>query len=140
LIPPSSDQTTLPFDVPSCPGSTNDAVLGILQTCEAQVSEFAPPASVAAQSPATNYHLFLRLEASQTPGTSQLFNNHVPLDPRLDGAVAITKTTPMLNVTRGQLIPYVITISNSFGVALQDTKGQRDLMTNHSNRQLSDVN
>jgi uncharacterized repeat protein (TIGR01451 family) len=26
----------------------------------------------------------------------------------------------MLNVTRGQLIPYVITISNSFGVALQD--------------------
>jgi len=120
LIPPSSDQTTLPFDVPSCPGSTNDAVLGILQTCEAQVSEFAPPASVAAQSPATNYHLFLKLDASQTPGSSQLFNNHVPIDPRLDGAVAITKTTPMLNVTRGQLVPYVITISNSFGVALQD--------------------
>ncbi len=32
----------------------------------------------------------------------------------------MTKTTPMLNVTRGQLVPYVITVSNSFGVDLQD--------------------
>ncbi|MCZ6773950.1 MAG: hypothetical protein O7G83_18485, partial [Proteobacteria bacterium] len=120
LIPPTSDQTTLPFDVPSCPGSPTDAVLGTPQTCEAQVSEFAPPASVPARSPGTAYHLFVRLDSSQVPGSSQLFNNHVPIDPRLDGAVAITKTTPMLNVTRGQLVPYVITISNSFGVELQD--------------------
>jgi len=27
LIPPTSDATTLPFDVPACAGSTNDAVL-----------------------------------------------------------------------------------------------------------------
>ncbi|MDH5621043.1 MAG: hypothetical protein OEY74_03095, partial [Gammaproteobacteria bacterium] len=79
-----------------------------------------PPASVPARGAATAYHLFLRLDATQVPGSSQLFNNHVPLDPRLGGAVAITKTTPMLNVTRGQLIPYVITIRNTFGVALQD--------------------
>ena len=120
LIPPTSDQTTLPFDVPSCPGSATDAVLATAQTCEAQPSEFAPPASVPARSTATDYHLFLRLSSAQVPGTSQLFNNHVPLDPRLGGAVAITKTTPMLNVTRGQLVPYIITISNSFGVDLQD--------------------
>ena len=120
LIPPTSDQTTLPFDVPSCSGSPTDAVLATLQTCEAQASEFAPSASVPARSPATDYHLFLRLNSAQVPGSSQLFNNHVPLDPRLGGAVAITKTTPMLNVTRGQLVPYVITISNSFGVDLQD--------------------
>ena len=120
LIPPSSDASTLPFDVPLCPGSAVDAVAGTPQTCEAQFSEFAPPASVAAQSSATDYYLFLRLDSSQSPGSSQLFNNHLPLDPRLDGAVAITKTTPMLNVTRGQLVPYVITISNTFGVALQD--------------------
>jgi uncharacterized repeat protein (TIGR01451 family) len=49
-----------------------------------------------------------------------LFNNHVPLDPRLGGAVSITKTTPVLNVTRGQMVPYVITVGNSFGVDLQD--------------------
>ena len=120
LIPPTSDQTTLPFDVPSCPSSATDAVLATAQTCEAQPSEFAPPASVPARSTATDYHLFLRLSSAQVPGTSQLFNNHVPLDPRLGGAVAITKTTPMLNVTRGQLVPYIITISNSFGVDLQD--------------------
>lgn len=120
LIPPTSDQNTLPFDVPTCPASTSDAVPATAQYCEAQASEFAPPASVPAGSSATGYHFFLRLDQSQAPGSSQLFNNHIPLDPRLDGAVAVTKTTPMLNVTRGQLIPYVITVSNSFGVDLQN--------------------
>jgi len=120
LIPPTSDLATLPFDVPACSGSTADAMLATAQTCEAQPSEFAPTVSVQARSAATNYHLFLRLSSAQVPGTSQLFNNHVPLDPRLGGAVAITKTTPMLNVTRGQLVPYVITISNSFGGDLQN--------------------
>jgi len=120
LIPPTSDQTTLPFDVPACPGSANDAVLATAQHCEAQVSEFAPPASVPARSAATNYHSFLRLDNSQPPGSAQLFNNHIPLDPRLDGAVMITKTTPLLNVNRGQLVPYVISINNSFGADLQD--------------------
>ena len=120
IIPPTSDLTTLPFDVPTCAGSVNDAVMGTPQTCEAQVSEFPPPTSVSATSNATGYHLFLRLDNSEIPGTSQLFNNHLPLDPRLDGAVAITKSTPMLNVTRGQLVPYVITVSNTFGADLND--------------------
>jgi uncharacterized repeat protein (TIGR01451 family) len=120
MIPPMSSETTLPLDVPGCPGSFNDAVLTTAQHCEAQPSEFAPPASVAARSAATNYHVFLQLDDSQQPGSAQVFNNHIPLDPRLDGAVAVTKTTPMLNVSRGQLVPYTITVSNSYGVALQD--------------------
>ncbi len=120
MIPPTSDLSTLPFDVPSCPGSLDDAVLGTAQHCEALVSEFAPAVAVPARSAETNYHLFLRLDGAAVPGTSQLFNNHIPLDPRLDGAVAVTKTTPMLHVTRGQLVPYVITVSNSFGADLRD--------------------
>jgi uncharacterized repeat protein (TIGR01451 family) len=120
LIPPTSDPTTLPFDVPACPGSANDAVLATPQYCEAQLSEFAPPSSVPARSAGTNYHSFLRLDDSQLPGTGQLFNNHIPIDPRLGGAVAITKSTPLLNVTRGQMVPYVITASNSFGADLTD--------------------
>ncbi|MGB5577938.1 MAG: choice-of-anchor K domain-containing protein [Woeseiaceae bacterium] len=120
LIPPTSDQTTLPFDVPACPGSADDAVLATAQYCEAQGSEFAPTPSVPARSAATAYHFFLRLDDSQSPGSSQLFNNHIPLDPRLSGAVSITKTTPLLNVSRGQMVPYVITLGNSFGVELQD--------------------
>ena len=66
-------------------------------------------------SPGTEYHLFLTLDDTRIPGTSQLFNNHIPLDPRLDGAVAVTKTTPSVNVTRGELVPYVITVTNSYG-------------------------
>lgn len=120
FIPPTSDATTLPFDVPACPGSTSDAVLATPNYCEAQPSEFAPTTAVPAQSAGTAYHLFLRLGDFQVPGSSQLFNNHIPLDPRLGGAVAVSKTTPMLNVTRGQLVPYEIRISNSFGADLSD--------------------
>jgi len=120
LIPPTTDINTLPFDVPACSGSTIDAVLATAQYCEAQVSEFAPPPSVPARSPGTNYHMFLNLDNSRIPGTSQLFNNHIPLDPRLDGAVAVTKSTPKLNVVRGDLVPYVITVTNSYGADLYD--------------------
>ncbi len=120
FIPPTSDETTLPFDVPACPGSANDAVLGTPDYCEAQAYELAPPTSAPARSAATDYHLFLNLDESQVPGSSQLFNNHIPLDPRLGGAIAVTKTTPTLNVTRGQMVPYTITVSNSFGNDLSD--------------------
>ena len=80
----------------------------------------APPTSIAARSAGTNYHSFLTLDDSQLVGTNQLFNNHIPLDPRLDGAVAVTKSTPSLNVVRGDLIPSVITVNNSFGADLFD--------------------
>ena len=120
LIPPTSDETTLPFDVPACPGAATDAVLATAQHCEAQASEFAPPPAVPAQSNATDYHFFLTLDNSQQPGSSQLFNNHIPLDPRLGGAVGVTKSTPLLNVSRGQQVPYVISVTNTFGVDLQD--------------------
>jgi uncharacterized repeat protein (TIGR01451 family)/fimbrial isopeptide formation D2 family protein len=120
MIPPTSDLSTQPFDVPACPATFNDAVTATTQYCEAQLSEFAPSANVQARSPQTSYHLFVRLDGMDVPASSQLFNNHIPLDPRLDGAVAVTKTTPMLHVTRGQLVPYVITVSNSFGADLRD--------------------
>jgi uncharacterized repeat protein (TIGR01451 family) len=120
LIPPASDLNTAPFDVPSCLGSTDDAIPGTAQHCEAAPSEFAPPTSVAARSAGTEYHSLLRLDGSRQPGSAQLFNNHIPLDPRLDGAIAITKTTPLVNVSRGQMVPYIITVSNSFGLDLRD--------------------
>jgi hypothetical protein len=68
----------------------------------------------------TGYHLHLSLDASQVPGSSQIFNNHIPLDHVLDGAVAVRKTTPSLNVSRGQLVPYEITIGNELGAELPD--------------------
>ena len=122
IIPPQSDQTTAPFSIPSCPGSADDAVPATGDYCELQPSEFAPPPSVRARTAGTNYHLHLALDDSQAPGSSQAFNNHIPLDPVLDGAVAITKTTPLVNVSRGQLVPYVITINNALGIDLQDVR------------------
>jgi uncharacterized repeat protein (TIGR01451 family) len=62
----------------------------------------------------------LLLDASQVPGSSQIFNNHLPLDPVLDGALGITKTTPLMNVSRGQLVPYEITVTNVFGSDLSE--------------------
>ncbi len=120
LIPPATDAATLPFNVPLCPGATDDAIPATSQHCEIQPSEFAPTAAIAARSAGTVYHAHLLLDDAQRPGTSQLFNNHIPLDPQLGGSVSISKTTPMLNVTRGQMVPYVIAISNSFGAGLPD--------------------
>ena len=117
LIPATSDAATAPFSVPACPGSVND-VLPAVPYCEVQASEFAPPASVVARSAGTHYYLNLLLDGSQVPGSSQIFNNHIALDPQLSGSVAITKTTPMRDVTRGQLVPYVITVSNLVSLQL----------------------
>jgi uncharacterized repeat protein (TIGR01451 family) len=121
LIPPTSDAATAPFSVPTCAGSANDA-LPAVPYCEAQVSEFAPPASVPAGSTGTRYFLSLLLDGTAVPGSSQIYNNHIPLDPQLAGAFSITKTTPLRYVTRGQLIPYTITIGNVLGASMQGVR------------------
>ncbi|HZW58842.1 MAG TPA: hypothetical protein VFE85_01005, partial [Woeseiaceae bacterium] len=120
LIPAASDAGTPPFDVPACAGSSNDAIPGTTEHCEVQLSEFAPSPSVPARSAGTLYHTHLRFDDTRLPGTGQVYNNHIPLDPDLSGAVTISKTTPLLNVTRGQLVPYVITVSNTYGINLPD--------------------
>ena len=120
IIPPASGVSTAAFSVPSCPASVNDAIPGTATYCEVQSSEFAPGASVRARSAGTTYHVHVTLDASQMPGTSQIFNNHIPLDPQLAGSISITKTTPLLNVSRGQLVPYVITVNNRAGLLLTD--------------------
>jgi uncharacterized repeat protein (TIGR01451 family) len=78
-----------------------------------------PPLSIAPRSADTNYHLKLTL-ANGVPGESQLFNNHVPVDPELGSAVSISKVSPKVNVTRGELVPYTIVVSNTLVVPLTD--------------------
>ena len=34
--------------------------------------------------------------------------------------MAVTKTTPVVNVSRGQMVPYVITLTNSYGAPLTE--------------------
>jgi len=120
IIPPMSGAATAAFSVPTCPGSAADAVLSTALFCEVQVSEFTPAASVPVRSAGTVYHVHVRLDNSQMPGSSQIFNNHIPLDPQLNGSLSVTKTTPLLNVSRGQLVPYTITVNNRSGMLLTE--------------------
>jgi uncharacterized repeat protein (TIGR01451 family) len=114
IIPPDAT----PFSVPACLGSLNDAIPSTTQFCEVQPFDIAPAISVQPRSAGTVYHVVLRLDNSQMPGSSQIFNNQIPLDPELNGTIAITKTTPLLNVTRGQQVPYVITVNNHGGALI----------------------
>ncbi len=120
IIPPTSSASTAAFSVPACPGSTNDAIPATALYCEVQPSDSAPAASVAPRSARTIYHVHLMLDGSQKPGSSQIFNNHIPLDPDVSGSIVLTKTTPQRNVTRGQLVPYTITLNNNAGLMLTD--------------------
>jgi uncharacterized repeat protein (TIGR01451 family) len=118
-IPPTAGASNGFLSVPTCPGTMADAVPATAQYCESQTSEFAPLASVPGGSTGTRYYLQLILDGSHVPGSNQIYNNHIPLDAPPAGAFSITKTTPLLNVSRGQLVPYTITVSNVIGVALQ---------------------
>jgi uncharacterized repeat protein (TIGR01451 family) len=118
IIPPASNAATAPFSVPTCPGSLQDALPGV-PFCEAQGSEFAPPSSVPPASAGTKYYLNLTLDGTSVPGSNQIYNNHIPVDPQIGGSISITKTTPLLNVTRGQLVPYTITIGTLLGSSAQ---------------------
>jgi len=120
IIPPVSSASTTALSVPSCPGTADDAVPATGEYCEAQVSENAPALSVPARSQGTNHHLHLTLNNTSMPGDSQIFNNHIAIDPRLDNALSISKKSALVNVSRGQIVPYVITVNNTMAVALQD--------------------
>ncbi|HKQ14813.1 MAG TPA: THxN family PEP-CTERM protein [Steroidobacteraceae bacterium] len=120
IIPPSSGPSTAPFSVPSCRGGIDDAVSSTPDYCEVQTSEFAPPLTARARSAGTRYQANLKLDNNLIPGTSQIYNNHIPVDPDLAGVIQMSKTTPLLNVVRGQLVPYVITYKNVTDVPLFD--------------------
>jgi uncharacterized repeat protein (TIGR01451 family) len=117
IIPSASNASTAPFSVLTCPGSLQDA-LPAVPFCEVQGSEFAPASSVPPGA-GTKYYLNITLDGTSAPGSNQIYNNHIPVDPQIAGSVSITKTTPLLNVTRGQLVPYTITIGTLLGASAQ---------------------
>ena len=120
IIPPASDASTAALSVPTCPTSVDDAIAATAQHCEVQMSELAPPPSIRARTPGTRYHKHFTFDDSFSPGSTQIFNNHIPIDPDLQGVLSLSKTTPMLNVTRAQLVPYTITYTNVTPVPLFD--------------------
>lgn len=120
IIPPASDISTAAFDVSACPGTAVDAVPATADYCEATALAGAPPLSVGAGSPDSVYYMHLTFSNGTVPGQSQIFNNSIAVDPKLDEAVAITKTASQTNVTKGALVPYTIKVTNIFGFPLND--------------------
>ncbi|GMR17910.1 MAG: hypothetical protein BMS9Abin33_0305 [Gammaproteobacteria bacterium] len=117
-IPPSSSTATAAYSVPGCSADALGLPAGF---CEAQPSEFAPTVAIPPATAGTNYYLHVTLNNSSVPGSSQLFNNHIPIDPELTNAVTISKRSSLVNVKRGELVPYTITINNTLAAALTNT-------------------
>ncbi|MGE5156390.1 MAG: SdrD B-like domain-containing protein, partial [Betaproteobacteria bacterium] len=118
VIPPASDANTAAYSVPVCP----DDAVPTTPYCEVLASAAVPPTSVPPRTAGTTYHLHLLLSNETVPGDSQVFNNPIPIDPELNGAVAITKTSSLTNVSRGSLVPYTITVTNVYSAPLSDLR------------------
>lgn len=50
--------------------------------------------------------------------SANVVNNHIPLDPILGGAIVMTKSTPMTTVSKGGLVPYTVTATNTLSATL----------------------
>ncbi|HYD62083.1 MAG TPA: SdrD B-like domain-containing protein [Noviherbaspirillum sp.] len=106
--------------LPACNGAP---VVGLFPTpALVQASDTAPALSVTQQlDPAgcagmvpggaltTQYYFGFHITNG---GSAPILNNHIPLDPVGAGSLVVTKTTPMVNVARGDLVPYTITVTN----------------------------
>ncbi len=115
------------LDVAACSrGSTDDTIPGN-NDCDIQFSVVPPDTSVPVRTDSTEqgapgetqgttYYLSMRVTANGQVA----FNNHIPLDPELTSAISITKISPMVNVTRSQLVPYTITMTNNLSAPLYD--------------------
>ncbi|MET3130875.1 putative repeat protein (TIGR01451 family) [Oxalobacteraceae bacterium GrIS 1.11] len=126
VVAPANYLLAPSLSLPACKGPL---MVGIVpDPAMVQASEGAPALSVKQQlNPDTCIGLVAGGAASTqyytsftiTRGASApIVNNHLPLDPVGSNALMVSKTTPMVNVTRGDLVPYTITASNGQGAAL----------------------
>jgi large repetitive protein len=122
IIPPLLSVTDpAGFNVQTCTGDAQAAT----PHCEVLTSEFAPPTTIAPRTAGTDY--YMKFNLVNFPTDDQLYNNHLALDPELTDALAISKKSGLVNVTRSQLVPYTITLTNSIGAPVYDI----DLIDNY---------
>lgn len=110
--------------IPVCTGTL--VVGAVPNPALVQAQDTAPAAGTPAHNPAacglvpggsvnTQYFLSFNL----TVGVSaNMVNNHIPLDPILGGAIIVSKSTPLVNVSRGDLVPYTVTATNTLSSQL----------------------
>ena len=137
VLLPGAPNGTYTLSVTTYPAGYVPAVSGLIPPCPGSVAIGAAPAPALVQDsitpPAT-------AEAKTCPGivgggatnstqyffsfnltlgvSADVVNNHIPLDPVLGGAIVMTKTTPLVNVTRGDLVPYTVTATNTLAATL----------------------
>lgn len=73
----------------------------------------AQPAPPTGSQPTTYYMTF-----TMNGSSPSVINNHIPVDPVLGGAIVVTKRSPLVNVSRGDLVPYTIEATNSLAATL----------------------
>ena len=74
-------------------------------------ANFGPPAAGAP----TTYYVRFNFTGL---GNANVIHNHIPIDPVLGGTIVIVKTTPRINVSRGDLVPYTITATSMLSAPL----------------------
>ena len=120
--------------IPACVPDTLDVRAGTNNPELIQASSYAPAASVPLHAPAgsvpcvggtapvtTQYYFSFEIDAMNS---HNVLNNHIPLDPILGGAIVVSKTSPKVNVTKGELVPYTITATNTLQSALSNVNVQ----------------
>ena len=107
--------------IPVCVGALT---VGLVPDPALLQANNGPPGTTAAQScpglipgGATNTTQHYFQFVITNGGSAPILNNHIPIDPVMTGALFITKTSPMVQVARGDLVPYTITATNTQAVA-----------------------
>jgi len=59
--------------------------------------------------------------------SADVLNNHLPIDPILEGAILVSKTTPKSTVSRGGFVPYTITARSTLQGPIVDIEVTDDL-------------
>jgi len=125
-IIPAGKAGNTDLNVPLCSDSSNDTIIGN-NDCDIQYTVIPPDVTVPVRTDSTaqgvpgetqgtSYFLNMRVTANGQVA----FNNHIPLDPELTSAISISKVSSMVNVTRSQLVPYTITLTNNLSAPLYD--------------------
>lgn len=75
-------------------------------------------AGFAASDDTTQYYLSFTID----PGlpSANVINNHIPLDPIIEGSVTVTKTAEKARVSIGDLVPYSIQVTNNLQAPLSN--------------------
>ncbi len=108
-------QVSSPAGYLPAPSSLVPPEAGVYTPTTGGIDAIQPQAGPPTGGQATTYYLNFDLTLGSS---SDVINNHLPLDPVLGGAITLVKSTPLVNVSVGQLVPYTITATNTLAAPL----------------------